>query len=121
MVKIIFTSRYFRNPKGSNLGKLVKYMGTREGVEKLPDGEDHSPATVRQQRLINQITKTFPETKNYLEYEDYQTEQSKYFATEFIDAVIERKRQKTTCGMDAVAGNDRGTVMHRRFVEENIL
>ena len=33
MAKIIFTSRYFRNPKGSNLGKLVKYMGTREGVE----------------------------------------------------------------------------------------
>ena len=94
MVKIIFTSRYFRNPKGSNLGKLVKYMGTREGVEKLPDGEDHSPATVRQQRLINQITKTFPETKNYLEYEDYQTEQSKYFATEFIDAVIERNADR---------------------------
>ena len=83
MAKIIFTSRYFRNPKGSNLGKLVKYMGTREGVEKLPDGEDHSPATVRQQRLINQITKTFPETKNYLEYEDYEAEQSKYFASEF--------------------------------------
>ena len=94
MAKIIFTSRYFRNPKGSNSGKLVKYMGTREGVEKLPDGEDHSPATVRQQRLINQITKTFPETKNYLEYEDYQTEQSKYFATEFIDAVIERNADR---------------------------
>lgn len=45
MAKIIFTSRYFKNPKRSNVGKLVKYMGTREGVEKLPNGIDNSPAT----------------------------------------------------------------------------
>jgi len=50
MAKIIFTSRYFRNPKRSNVGKLVKYMGTREGVEKLPNGIDN---TLRQQKQIH--------------------------------------------------------------------
>ena len=40
MPKIIFTSRYIKNPASSNAGKLIKYMGTREGVEKLPNGID---------------------------------------------------------------------------------
>ena len=71
MAKIIFTSRYFRNPKRSNVGKLVKYMGTREGVEKLPNGIDNSPATQKQQTLINSITKNYPESKKHLEYKDY--------------------------------------------------
>lgn len=35
MPKIIFTSRYIKNPASSNAGKLIKYIGTREGVEKL--------------------------------------------------------------------------------------
>lgn len=42
MPKIIFTSRYIKNPASSNAGKLIKYMGTREGVEKLPNGIDNS-------------------------------------------------------------------------------
>ena len=45
MPKIIFTSRYMKNPASSNAGKLIKYMGTREGVEKLPNGIYNSPAT----------------------------------------------------------------------------
>ena len=47
MAKIIFTSRYIRI--ASRAGNLVKYMGTREGVENLPTGIDHSPSTKKQQ------------------------------------------------------------------------
>lgn len=90
MPKIIFTSRYIRNPKSSNAGKLLRYMGTRESVEKVTIGVDRSPSTVRQQRLIKNITQSFPETKDYLEYEDYMQESSKTNASEFIDAVMER-------------------------------
>ena len=98
MPKIIFTSRYMRNPKSSNAGKLLRYMATRESVEKVAVGIDRSPSTVRQQRLIKNILDTFPETKDYLEYEDYLKEPSKTNATEFIDAVIERNIDR----MDAV-------------------
>lgn len=94
MAKIIFTSRYFRNPKRSNVGKLVKYMGTREGVEKLPNGIDNSPATKSQQRLINSITKHCPESKKYLEYKDYENNSSKSNVTEFIDTFIERNADR---------------------------
>ena len=90
MAKIIFTSRYFKNPSQANVGKLLRYMGTREGVEKLPGGIDHSSATVRQQRLIKDILKTAPSAEKYLEYQDYLRESSKSNATEFIDAFIER-------------------------------
>ena len=90
MPKIILTSRYFKNPSQANVGKLLRYMGTREGVERLPGGINHSTATVRQQRLIKNILKADPSAEKYLEYQDYLKEQSKCNATEFIDAFIER-------------------------------
>ena len=94
MAKIILTSRYFRNPKRSNVGKLVKYMGTREGIETLPNGIDNSPSTKSQQRLIDSITKNYPETKKYIEYADYKIEPTKSNATEFIDTFIERNADR---------------------------
>lgn len=94
MAKIIFTSRYFRNPKRSNVGKLVKYMGTREGVEKLPNGIDNSPATKKQQNLVQSIVKHYPESKKYLEYRDYENNSTKANATEFIDTFIERNADR---------------------------
>ena len=91
MAKIIFTSRYFRNPKRSNVGKLVKYMGTREGVEKLPNGIDNSPATKKQQNLVQSIVKHYPESKKYWDYENNSTKAN---ATEFIDTFIERNADR---------------------------
>ena len=85
--KIIFTSRYIRN--ASRAGNLVKYMGTREGVEKLPYGVDHSPATKKQQGLIASIVKKFPTTADCPEYIEYQQRKEKASATEFIDAFVE--------------------------------
>ena len=90
MPKIIFTSRYVKNPARANAGKLVKYMGTREGVEKLPDGFDHRPATKKQIALICDLIKAYPPAWNYPEFVDFRQEQSRGMATEFIDAFIER-------------------------------
>ena len=90
MAKIIFSSRYIKNPGKANAGKLLRYAATREGVEKVAVGLDRSPSTVRQQRLIKNILEAFPEAKDYLEYEDYLKEPCKSNATEFIDAAIDR-------------------------------
>ena len=92
MAKIIFTSRYIRN--ASKAGNLVKYMGTREGVEKLPYGIDHSPATKKQQDLIASIVKKFPTATDYPEYVEYQQRKEKASATEFIDAFVERNSDR---------------------------
>ena len=95
MAKIIFTSRYIRN--ASRAGNLVKYMGTREGVEKLPTGIDHSPATKKQQDLIASIVKKYPTATDYPEYVEYLQKKEKASATEFIDAFVERNSDRIGC------------------------
>ena len=90
MAKIFFTSRYYKNPARSNVGKLLRYVATREGAERLPNGIDRSPSTVRKQRLISEILKSFPQSCEYEEYKTYSDEPSKSNATNFINAVTER-------------------------------
>ena len=94
MPKIIVTSRYMRNTPKKTAGNLVKYMATREGVEKVPVGTDVAPSTVRQQRLIKQILKIDSEVEKYPEYQDYLKAPTKNNATEFIDAFIERNADR---------------------------
>ena len=89
MAKIFFTCNYYKTPARANTGRLLRYIGTRESVEKLPTGIDHSPSTVRQQRLITDIIKSFPHSKEYVEYENYNNSSTKSNATNFINAVIE--------------------------------
>ena len=90
MPKIIFTSRYIQNPSKANAGKLVKYMGTREGVEKLPNGVDNKPATKKQKDLIAICITAVPEAWDYPERQYYSAHMTKDAATEFLDAFIER-------------------------------
>jgi len=94
MPKIIVTSRIIKNSPKGNAGNLVKYMGTREGVEKLPINETNQPVTVRQQRLIRQIVKADPDAKTYPEYQSFLAKQTKANATEFLDAYIERNADR---------------------------
>ena len=95
MAKIIFTSRYIRN--ASKAGNLVKYMGTREGVERLPNGIDHSPSTKKQQDLIASIVKKYPASAEYPEYVEYLQRKEKASATEFMDAFVERNSDRIGC------------------------
>ncbi len=89
MPKIIFTSRYIKNPASSNAGKLIKYMGTREGVEKLPNGIDNFPATKKQNDLICTALKTVPESWDYPEMKSYLENKTKSNATEFLNEFLE--------------------------------
>ncbi|WP_300684309.1 MobP3 family relaxase [Acutalibacter sp. 1XD8-36] len=94
MAKIIVTSRYMRNSPKRSATNLVKYMGTREGVEKVAEGIENSPATVRQQRLVQDIIKFDSAAKGYGEYQDFEISPTKSNATEFIDAFIERNAER---------------------------
>lgn len=94
MSKIIFTSRYIKNPAKVNAGKLIRYMGTREGVEKLPDGIDNKPPTHKQRDLICECITAVPETLMYPELKMYQEQETRYTATEFLDAFIERNADR---------------------------
>jgi hypothetical protein len=64
MPKIIVTSTYRKGGgagKKGGAGGLLKYMGTREGVEKLPLSHAKAPATKQQQSLIDTVLKRIPD------------------------------------------------------------
>lgn len=94
MAKFILTSRYIKNPAFSNAGKLLQYMATRDGVEKVPRGIDNKPATKQQEKLINSITKKFPETKKSIEFDDYEKAPTKANASEFLSYFEENYADK---------------------------
>ena len=88
MAKIIVSCRFKKNANGA--GNLVKYMGTREGVEKLPNSKAYNIASLSQMNLIHSVTEHFPESRKFLEYEDFYAMPTRENASEFLDAVAER-------------------------------
>ena len=53
------------------MADLIRYMATREGVERLSDTKKYKIATASQHDLILSVVKHFPQSKKFLEYEDY--------------------------------------------------
>ena len=88
MAKIIVSCRFKKSAKGA--GNLVRYMGTREGVEKLPVSKAYNIASHNQMELIHSVTDHFPESRKFLEYEDFYAMPTRENASEFLDAVAER-------------------------------
>ena len=91
MPKIIFTSRYLRDAPPEQLGNYVKYIGTREGVEKIDESKGHLPATAAQKKLIVQLLRDLPKARAMLEYEDYRLHPTRRNASEFISTALEWK------------------------------
>ena len=63
MPKIIFTSRYLRDAPPEQLENYVRYIGTREGVEKMDESKRHLPATIHQKEFIRQLIRDIPQQK----------------------------------------------------------
>ena len=68
MPKLVQKSGYIQAGKA---GGYMKYIATREGVEKL---ELNGPVTKGQQQLIKSLLKDFPDAKELFEYQDYRAE-----------------------------------------------
>jgi len=96
MPKIIVTSTYRKGGgagKKGGAGGLLKYMGTREGVEKLPLSRANTPATKQQKSLIESILKRIPDTVQYPEYQEYLKRETKGAANEFLNAVLKQEEE----------------------------
>lgn len=86
MAKIIAKFGYL---KGGSRGGYAKYIATREGVEKLNDSLRDLPVTQNQQEFIQKLLVDFPDSKDLLEYEDYQKSPTLGSTSEFISAAVE--------------------------------
>lgn len=89
MAKLVTKFKYLKPKEGRNLGGYVKYIATREGVEKIDDTGKLAPATPKQKQFIEKLLKDFPDSQEMLEYEDYLKEQTVGNASEFITRVLE--------------------------------
>ena len=68
----------------------MRYISTREGVEKADESKKNLPATSAQKDLIRQLLKDMPESRDMLEYEDYHQRPTIGNASEFITQTLER-------------------------------
>ena len=96
MPKIIVTSTYRKGGgagKKGGAGGLLKYMGTREGVEKLPLSRANAPATKQQKSMIEAVIKRIPNTAQYPEYQQYLDTGTKGAANDFLNAVLKQSEE----------------------------
>ena len=88
MAKLIFKCSYIKG-KGGAAGYL-KYIATREGVEKINSEWKRLPATDAQEKMIRQLLKDFPDMRNSFEHQDYLQSPTRETATEFISAALDQ-------------------------------
>ena len=92
MPRVIFLCPYLKGNSrtAAKRRNYVKYIATREGVEKIDDTQKLLPSTWRQKNLIGDILNDFPETAERFEYEDYVGSPTRENASAFIAAALEQ-------------------------------
>ena len=92
MPRLIFKCPYLKpdHPRSeAQRENYVRYVATREGVERLDPGKAALPATKRQQEMVGQLLRDFPLCRELFEYEDYLSAPTRGNASEFITRAIE--------------------------------
>jgi len=86
MARLIVKSPYIKCGGGRGAGGYACYIGTRERVELLPDDR---PPTRRQEQLVRDLARDYPDTKTLYEYADYAAQPTKAHASAYISAALE--------------------------------
>ncbi len=93
MARLILKCRYIK--AGEKHSKnLIKYIATRDGVEKNNESWKNEKAAQAQIELINEIACEFPETVNSIEYKNYLQSPNKGTASRFISYAIDENVDK---------------------------
>ena len=91
MARLIVKSPYLKCGNDNSVSGYLRYIGTRERVEILPDDR---PPTRKQEQLIKKLVKDFPGVKKLDEYSDYETKPAKANASAFITRALEENWSK---------------------------
>ncbi len=87
MPRIIFKCPYIKPgtaKAAAHLNNYVRYVATRDGVEKLTPDKAALPATKKQRAMVERLLRDFPMCRGMFEYEDYQSSPTRAAASEFI-------------------------------------
>ena len=86
MARLILKSPYLKCDGNHSVSGYLRYIGTRERVELLPDDR---PPTRKQEQLVRKLVKDFPSSKELGEYLDYESKPTKANASSFITRTLE--------------------------------
>ena len=86
MARLIVKSPYLKCGGSNSVSGYLRYIGTRERVELLPDDR---PPTRKQEQLITKLVKDFPDAQKLDEYSDYKVKPTKANASAFITRALE--------------------------------
>ena len=92
MPRIIFKCPYVKpgtTKAAAHLNNYVRYVATRDGVEKFTPDKAGLPATEKQRAMVERLLRDFPMSRGMFEYEDYQASATRGNASEFITRAIE--------------------------------
>lgn len=94
MPRVIVKCRYYQSDKThKDIGGLMRYVATREGVDKRTDEWKNQKATDSQIEMINHIVSTLPVCQKMTEYVYYAKSKTRSDASEFISSAIESHPQ----------------------------
>ena len=92
MVKLVQKCGYIKpGGGGSGAGGYMRYIATREGVVCL---HGRGPATEAQQKLVSNLLRDFPESRELFEYGDYALHPTMEKASSFISAALDTNVEK---------------------------
>lgn len=81
--------------KGKNhRSTFAQYIATRENVEKISQSNQELKPTTRQEKLVNELLRDFPNSKKLSEYKSFLDESNRGNASAFIQAVLEDNMEK---------------------------
>lgn len=90
MPRVIVKCRYYQTDKThKNIGGLMRYVATRQGVDKRTDEWKNQQATDTQTEMINQILHAAPTCQKMPEFSYYDLSKTRGDASEFISAALE--------------------------------
>lgn len=90
MAKLILRCNYLKDAPPKQLEHLIRYIATREGVEKVSSTNCNLPATAAQKNMVKDIVKNLTHTGQMHEYYDYLNHPTRGNASEFITQALEQ-------------------------------
>ena len=71
MAKLVTKWRYLKPNAARHAQAYIRYIATREGVEKYVEENGARPAAQAQRVLVEKLLRDFPDARRSFEYEDY--------------------------------------------------
>lgn len=89
MARIILKSPYLKPNAKVHIENYIRYIATREGAEPAKNSTNTKPPFETQKQLIDKLVRTYPDSKELFEYEDYLSHPTLENADELIMRIAE--------------------------------